>query len=80
MLLNNINKKKNNIKKSESEIIIVHKWEGEENSRDFIARVKVGNEEYIGIVDSDLVKQGYGLLSLQNNEKYFGYFTDNLKK
>ena len=79
MSLNNINKKKNNIKKSESEIIIVHKWEGEENSRDFIARVKVGNEEYIGIVDSDLVKQGYGLLSLPNNEKYFGYFTDNLK-
>ena len=79
MSLNKINEKKNNIKKSEPEIIIFHKWEGEDNSRDFIARVKVGNEEYIGIVDLDLVKQGYGLLSLPNNEKYFGYFTDNLK-
>ena len=74
---NKINEEKKKLGKSD--IIIIHKWEGEDNSKDFISKMKIGDSTYIGILDSDLVKQGYGLLSLPNNEKYFGFFTDNLK-
>ena len=34
---------------------------------------------FIGVLDSNLVKQGYGFMCLPNNEKYFGFFTEDLK-
>ena len=75
----NEEKIKEKFKLNKSDIIIIHKWEGEVNSKDYIAKIKIGNTAFIGILDSDLVKQGYGYLSLPKNEKYFGFFTDDLK-
>ena len=62
-----------------SDIVIIHKWEGEKNSKKYISKIKIGDTMFIGVLDSDLKRQGYGFLSLPNNEKYFGYFIDNLK-
>ena len=67
------------IPNNNSDITIIHRWEGEQNSKDYISKIKKGDTLFIGILDSDLKKQGYGYLSLPNNEKYFGYFTDDLK-
>jgi len=65
--------------KNKSDIVLIHKWEGEPNSKDYISKIKAGETTYIGIIDSDMTKEGYGYLSLPNNERYFGFFTDNLK-
>ena len=62
-----------------SDINIINKWEGEAKSKDYIAKIKKGETLFIGILDTDFSKQGYGYLSLPNNEKYFGFFTDDLK-
>ena len=37
------------------------------------------NIHFIGVLDSNLVKQGYGYMCLPNNEKYFGIYTDDLR-
>ena len=76
---NKINEEKNKGKLKSSDIILIHKWEAEENSKDYISKMKKGNITFIGILDSELVKQGFGFLSLPNNEKYLGFFADDLK-
>ena len=64
---------------SKSDISIIHRWQGEANSKDYIAKIKKNDSTFIGILDFDLTKQGYGFLSLPDNEKYFGFFTEDLK-
>ncbi len=64
---------------SKSDISIIHRWQGEANSKDYIAKIKKSDSTFIGILDFDLTKQGYGFLSLPDNEKYFGFFTEDLK-
>ena len=81
-----INEKKGKIlenllidKSFQEEGVIIRKWEGEANTKDFISEIKKDNIHYIGILDSNLVKQGYGYMCLPNNEKYFGVYTDDLR-
>ena len=81
-----INEKKGKIlenllidKSFQEEGVIIRKWEGEANTKDFISEIKKENIHYIGILDSNLVKQGYGYMCLPNNEKYFGVYTDDLR-
>jgi hypothetical protein len=64
---------------SKSDISIIHRWQGEANSKDYIAKIKKNDSTFIGILDFDLTKQGYGFLSLPDNEKYFGFFTEDLR-
>ena len=59
--------------------VIIRKWEGEANTKDYISEIKKGGIHFIGVLDSNLVKQGYGYMSLPNNEKYFGIYTDDLR-
>ncbi len=59
--------------------VIIKKWEGERNTKDYISEIKKGDIHFIGILDSNLVKQGYGFMSLPNNEKYFGVYADDLR-
>ena len=59
--------------------VIIRKWEGEANTKDYISEIKKGDIHFIGVLDSNLVKQGYGYMSLPNNEKYFGIYTDDLR-
>ena len=59
--------------------VIIRKWEGEANTKDFISEIKNNNIHFIGVLDSNLVKQGYGYMCLPNNEKYFGIYTDDLR-
>ena len=59
--------------------VIIRKWEGEINSKDFISEIKNDKIHFIGILDSNLVKQGYGYMYLPNEEKYFGIYTDDLR-
>ena len=64
---------------NKSDIFLINKWEGEVNSKDYITKIKKGETLFIGILDTEFSKQGYGYFSLPNNEKYFGFFTDDLK-
>lgn len=59
--------------------VIIRKWEGEANAKDYIAEIKKGDIQFVGILDSNLVKNGYGYMSLPNNERYFGVYTDDLR-
>ena len=61
-----INEKKGKIlenllidKSFQEEGVIIRKWEGEANTKDFISEIKKDNIRYIGILDSNLIKQGY---------------------
>ena len=66
-------------KSFEEEGVIIRKWEGEANTKDYISEIKKGDIHFIGVLDSNLIKQGYGFMSLPNNEKYFGIYTDDLR-
>ena len=66
-------------KSFKEEGVIIRKWEGEANTKDYISEIKKGDIHFIGVLDSNLVKQGYGFMSLPNNEKYFGVYTDDLR-
>ena len=59
--------------------VIIRKWEGEANNKDYITEIKKDNIHFIGVLDSNLVKNGYGFMSLPNNERYFGVYTDDLR-
>ena len=59
--------------------VIIKKWEGERNTKDYISEIKKGDIHFIGILDTNLVKQGYGFMPLPNNEKYFGVYADDLR-
>jgi hypothetical protein len=59
--------------------VIIRKWEGEANAKDYIAEITKGDIHFIGILDSNLVKNGYGYMKLPNNERYFGVYTDDLR-
>ena len=48
--------------------VIIRKWEGEANNKDYITEIKKDNIHFIGVLDSNLVKNGYGFMSLPNNE------------
>ena len=63
----------------QEEGVIIRKWEGEVNTKDYICEIKKGDIHFIGILDSNLVKNGYGFMSLPNSEKYFGVYTDDLR-
>ena len=59
--------------------VLIRKWEGERNTKDYISEINKGDIHFIGVLDSNLVKQGYGYMSLPNSEKYFGIYTDDLR-
>ena len=59
--------------------VLIRKWEGERNTKDYISEIIKGDIHFIGVLDSNLVKQGYGFMTLPNNEKYFGIYTDDLR-
>ena len=66
-------------KSFKEEGVLIRKWEGEANSKDYISEIKKGDIHFIGVLDSNLVKQGYGYMSLPNSEKYFGVYADDLR-
>ena len=59
--------------------VIIRKWEGEANTKDFISEIIKDGIHFIGVLDLNLVKQGYGYMCLPNNERYFGIYTDDLR-
>ena len=59
--------------------VLIRKWEGERNTKDYISEIIKGDIHFIGVLDSNLVKQGYGFMTLPNNEKYFRIYTDDLR-
>ena len=59
--------------------VIIRKWEGEPDAKDYISEIKKGDIHFIGVLDSNLVKKGYGYMSLPNNENYFGMYEDDLR-
>ena len=59
--------------------VIIRKWEGEADAKGYISEIKKGDIHYIGVLDTSFEKDGYGLLSLPNGERYFGVFYDDLR-
>lgn len=59
--------------------VIIRRWDGEENNKNFISEIKKNNIHYIGLLNSNLEKDNYALLSLPSGEKYFGVYTQNLR-
>lgn len=81
-----INKKKGKIAESllidqifKDEGVVIRKWEGEADAKGYISEIKKGDIHYIGVLDTSFRKDGYGLLSLANGERYFGVFFDDLR-
>ena len=46
--------------------VLIRKWEGERNTKDYISEINKGDIHFIGVLDSNPVKQGYGYMSLPN--------------
>ena len=66
-------------KSFQEEGVIIRKWEGEANTKDYISEIQKEGIHFIGVLDSNLSKQGYGYLILPENERYFGVYTDDLR-
>ena len=65
--------------KFEEEGVTIHKWEGEADAKGYISEIHKGDIHYIGVLDTTFQKEGYGLLTLPEGERYFGVFTDDLR-
>lgn len=58
---------------------IIRKWESEENSKNFISEISKSNIHFIGVLNSNLEKDGYGFLDLPNGDRYFGVYSSDLR-
>ena len=59
--------------------VTIRKWEGEENTDLFIADINKNNIKFLGVLNSKLQKDNYGVLTYPNGEKYFGLFQKELR-
>lgn len=59
--------------------VVIRKWEGEDHSDLFIADIKTERLSYMGILNGKLQRDGYGLTTFENGERYFGMFTANIR-
>lgn len=59
--------------------LTIRKWEGEEGSRLFIADINKNNIKFLGILNSKLQRESYGINYFNNGERYFGHYTKDLR-
>ena len=69
-----IEEKIKNDKKYEKKGIMIQKWEGEENSKNYITQINEGKTSFIGILNEKFEREGYGYNKFKNGDKYFGYY------
>ena len=62
--------------KYEENDVLIKKWD--ENSDSFIIESKKNSTHFIGILNSLLERNGYGINFYKNGEKYIGYFEHDL--
>ena len=65
--------------KYEVEGALIRKWEGEDESDNFIAQIKNQTTSFIGILNGRFERDGYGLNNFENGDQYFGYFEHDLR-
>lgn len=58
---------------------IIRKWEAEENTKNFIAEISKDKIHFIGVLNTNLEKDGYGYLGLPNGSRYFGVYSGDLR-
>ena len=51
--------------------VIIRKSKEDANTKYYISEIKKGDIHFIGFLDSNIVKQSYGFMSLPNKEKIF---------
>ena len=69
--------------KYEENDIFIKKWEGGETESDnedkYVTEISKDNSKYIGTLDQKFKRDGYGLQTFENGDKYFGQFTQDLR-
>ena len=69
--------------KYEENDIFIKKWEGGETESDnedkYVTEISKDNAKYIGTLDQKFKRDGYGLQTFENGDKYFGQFTQDLR-
>ena len=63
-------------KKYEKKGIIIQKWEGEEDSKNYITQINQDKTLFIGILNEKFEREGYGYNKFKNGDKYFGYYKE----
>ena len=64
-------------KKYEKKGIMIQKWEGEENSKNYITQINQDKTLFIGILNEKFEREGYGYNKFKNGDKYFGYYKED---
>ena len=54
--------------------ILIKKWEGENNSGNFLCQVEKDGTQFIGVLNNRLEKEGFGYYQFINGDHYFGSF------
>ena len=60
--------------KYEKDGIMLRKWEGEENSNHFITQINRENVTFVGVLNDNFQREGYGFNDFANGDKFFGYY------
>ena len=65
--------------KYEKEGIMIRKWEGEENSNHYITQINRENVTFVGVLNENFQRNGYGFNDYKNGDKFFGYYKEDKK-
>ena len=60
--------------KYEKDGIMLRKWEGEENSNHYITQINRENVTFVGVLNDNFQREGYGFNDFANGDKFFGYY------
>ena len=60
--------------KYEKDGIMLRKWEGEENSNHYITQINRENVTFVGVLNDNFQREGYGFKDFANEDKFFGYY------
>ena len=60
--------------KYEKDGIMLRKWEGEENLNHYITQINRENVTFVGVLNDNFQREGYGFNDFANGDKFFGYY------
>ena len=65
--------------KYEADGLLVKNWEGDELSESYIVKMQKAGTKFFGVLNKTFDRDGYGIYSYENGEKYFGFFRNDLR-
>ena len=58
----------------------IRRWEGSDETDSFICDITNGKNSFIGVLNGKFDREGYGMNTFENGDRYLGYFEDDKRE